>query len=352
MLRNPTDNPLIVCLGFPPFAEEKYLERLRALEGVEPIVLPIDPDANWGAATADAAYAEPPPWATTVASEREAILAKTHVLITLHAPDRLSERAPNLRWIQGSGAGVEQFSRAGVAQDRVILTNSAGVSATSMAEWVIGRLLQVWKRFRKTDELQTAHLFKRSYGRTFSGSTIGIVGLGHIGRAVAFRARAFGCRTVGLRRSARTGDGSPDVDRLYAPDELHTMLAECDAVVIAAPATPETRHLIDATALAAMPRHSVLVNVARGSLVDEEELARVMREEPLAAAILDVFDPEPLDPSSPLWDIPNVYLSAHSSVSLDRYMDDVFDLFLENLERYLAGDELQNVVDVKNLGFE
>src|SRR5678815_4570343 len=109
---------------------------------------------------------------------------------------------------------------------------------------------------------------------------------------------------------------------------------ECDAVLIAAPATADTQHLIDAKALAVMPRRAVLVNVARGSLVDEVELARVMRDEPLAAAILDVFDPEPLDPGSPLWDLPNVYISAHSSVSVDRYMDDVFELFFDNLKRY------------------
>jgi phosphoglycerate dehydrogenase-like enzyme len=213
-------------------------------------------------------------------------------------------------------------------------------------------LLQVWKHFRRTDEFQGAHVFKRSYGRTFSGSTIGIVGLGHIGQAVASRARAFGCRTVGLRRNARAGDVSPHVDRLYPADELHAMLAECDAIVIAAPATPETHHLFDAAALRAIPRHAVLVNVARGSLVDERELARVMRDEPLAAAILDVFDPEPLAPTSPLWDIPNVYISAHCSVSLDRYVDDVFDLFIDNLERLLAGKDLRNVVDMKSLGFK
>ena len=346
------DNPLVVCLGFPPFADERFIARLRELAGVEPVVLPVDAHAKWGAVTAHVAYPEPPPWATSVAAEREAILARAHVLMTLHAPDRLSDRAPNLSWIQGSGAGVEQFAGAGVDQGKVILTNSAGVSATSMSEWVIGRLLQVWKRFRTVDEFQSAHLFKRSYGRTFSGSTIGIVGLGHIGRAVATRARALGCRTLGLRRSARLGDESPDVDRLYPASELLNMLSECDAVVIAAPATPETHHLFDARALAAIPRNAVLVNVARGALVDEEELVRVMIEEPLAAAILDVFEPEPLDPASPLWDIPNVYISAHSSVSLDRYVDDVFDLFYENLERFLAGEELRNIVDMKSLGFE
>ncbi len=345
-------DPIRVCLGFPPFAQKKYLERLATLDGIEARVLPIDPGADWAIEAAGHPYPEPPPWATSVAAEREAVLAKMHILTTLHTPDRLAERAPNLRWIQGAGAGVEQFSTAGVVQDRVVLTNCSGVSAGSMSEWVIGRLLQVWKRFREADEFQVAHRFERSYGRTFSGSTIGIVGLGGIGKAVASRARALGCRTLGLKRSARPGDVSDDVDELFSTDRLYELLAQSDAVIVSAPATAETHHLIDAAALAAIPRHAVLVNVARGTLVDEAELARVMLEDPLAAAVLDVFDPEPLDPASPLWDIPNVYVSAHSSVSVDRYMDDVFDLFFDNLERFLRGDELRNVIDMKNLGFE
>ena len=349
--RSPS-TPLEVCVGFPPFAADRFLERLAALEGVEPVVLPIDPGGAWAPATAHVPYPEPPPWATSVAREREAILARAEVLMTLHTPDRLAERAPRLRWIQASGAGVEQFAKAQVAQDRVILTNCAGVSAPTMSEWVIGRLLQVWKRFRDTDEYQRQHAFRRSYGRSFAGSTIGIVGLGHIGRAVALRARALGARTLGLRRSARAGDVSPDVDVLYPPEGLREMLSQCDAVVIAAPSTPATHHLFDAETLAAIPRSAILMNVARGDLVDEAELARVMRDDPLAAAVLDVFDPEPLDPASPLWDLPNVYISAHSSVSLDHYIDDVFDLFHDNLERYLAGRELRNVVDMKALGFE
>ncbi len=345
-------DPLRVCIAFPPLAAPHYLERLRALPGVEPVVLPIDPGGDWLSISPGDPHAEPPPWARSVAREREQALASAHVLIALHTPDRLSERAPLLRWVQGAGAGVEQFGRAGLAKDRVVLTNCSGLSSGSMAEWVIGRLLQVWKRLREADEFQRAHAFERSYGRTFAGSTIGIVGLGHIGRAVAGRARAVGCRVLGLRRTVRPGDTDPDVDQLYPTSGLHEMLGLCDAVIVAAPATAGTHHLIDAKALAAMPRRAVLVNVARGTLLDEVELARVMKEEPLAAAILDVFDPEPLAPTSPLWDLPNVYISAHSSVSVDRYMDDVFDLFLDNVKRFRAGEPLRNVVDMKSLGFE
>ncbi len=344
--------PIRICLGFPPLAAPQYLERLAGLPGVVPVVLPIDPGGDWLSISPGEPHEEPPPWAKSVAREREAALAEADVFLGLHTPDRLAERAPNLRWVQGCGAGVEQFGKLGLARKGVVLTNCSGLSSGSMAEWVIGRLLQVWKRLREADEFQRAHRFERSYGRTFAGSTIGIVGLGHIGRAVAVRARAFGCRVLGLRRSVRPGDTDPDVDRLYPTTALHEMLGECDAVIIAAPATADTQHLIDAKALAAMPRRAVLVNVARGSLVDEAELARVMREEPLAAAILDVFDPEPLDPGSPLWDLPGVYISAHSSVSVDRYMDDVFDLFYDNVRRFRAGEPLRNVVDMKTLGFD
>jgi len=344
--------PLRVCLGFPPFHAERYLERLAQIDGIEASLLPIDPEADWAAENAGFPYPEPPPWAASVADQRAAALAECDVLTTLHTPDRLSERAPNLRWIQGCGAGVEQFSTAGIDGDRVVLTNCTGVSAGSMSEWVIGRLLQVWKRFREADDYQEKHLFERSYGRTFAGSTIGIVGLGGIGQAVASRARALGCRTLGLKRSAKPGDTSEHVDELFSTDRLHELLAQSDAVIISAPATAETHHLIDAAALAAIPRRAVLVNVARGTLIDEVELIRVMREEPLAAAVLDVFDPEPLEESSPLWDLPNVYISAHSSVSVDRYMDDVFDLFVDNLERYVRGEDLRNGVDMKALGFE
>ena len=193
---------LRVCLGFPPFHASNYVERLTALDGIEPVVLPIDEGADWAIEHAGQPYPEPPPWAAGVASEREAALASWHVLTTLHTPDRLAERMPNLRWVQGCGAGVEQFGNAGLDLERHVLTNCTGVSAGSMSEWVIGRLLQVWKRFREADAHQRNHAFERTYGRTFAGSTIGIIGLGGIGKAVASRARALGCRTLGVKRSA------------------------------------------------------------------------------------------------------------------------------------------------------
>jgi len=341
-----------VCLGFPLFQAPGYVERLREVDPrIDPIALPVDPGGKWVTEPASDPHEEPPAWAAGVAAERQRALQAAEVLVTLHTPKDLSTLAPRLRWIQGIGAGVEQFARAGVSHEQVIVTNASGVSAGSMAEFVIGRLLQIWKRFREAEAHQRAHAYVQTYGRTFAGSTLGIVGLGNIGSAVAERARAFRLRVLGLKRSYRPGATSERVDELFGPEQLHEMLGRCDAVVVAAPATEETRHLIDAAALAAMRPGAVLVNVARGSLVDEGALVQALESGHLAAAALDVFEQEPLPKESPLWDLANVYISAHSSVSTDRYMDDVFELFLDNLTRYVSGQPLRNRVDMATLGF-
>jgi phosphoglycerate dehydrogenase-like enzyme len=341
-----------VCVGYPALQSPAQLERLRAIDArLDVFPLPVDPDSNWIKVSPGEPHDEPPPWARGVGPQRREALARTQVLLALHTPRDLMKLAPGLRWLQGVGAGVEQFARAGVPRGRVVVTNASGLSAGSMAEFVIGRLLAIWKHFREMDEHQRASRYVQTYGRTFAGSVVGIVGLGHIGNAVAARARALGARVLGLRRTHRAGDTSPVADELYGPGQLHEMLARCAAAVVAAPATPDTEHLIDARALAALPRGAVLVNVARGSLVDEAALADALRSGHLGAAALDVFEQEPLPSSSPLWALPGCYISAHSSVSTDRYMDDVLDLFADNLARYAAGKPLRNEVDMKALGF-
>jgi phosphoglycerate dehydrogenase-like enzyme len=339
-------------VGYPALQGHAQLERLRALDArLDVFSLPVDPDSDWIRVAPGEPHEEPPTWARGVGAQRREALARAEVLLALHTPKDLMKLAPGLRWLQGIGAGVEQFARAGVPHGRVVVTNASGLSAGSMAEFVIGRLLEIWKRFREMEEHQRAHRYAQTYGRTFAGSVIGIVGLGHIGNAVAIRARALGARVLGLRRTHRPGDRSEVADELFGPGQLHEMLARCDAAVIAAPATPDTTHLIDARALASLPRGAVLVNVARGSLVDESALAEALASGQLGAAALDVFEQEPLPASSPLWSLPGCYISAHSSVSTDRYMDDVLDLFADNLARYVAGKPLRNQVDMKALGF-
>ena len=343
---------VVLCIGYPALQGPRRIERLRALDPrVEVVTLPVDADGEWVSVPPKDPHDEPPPWARGVADQRRRALARAEALLALHAPKELMRLAPRLRWIQGVGAGVEQFAKAGVPREGVAVTNASGVGSASMAEFVIGRLLQVWKRFREAERHQEAHEYVRTYGRTFAGSTVGVVGLGSIGRAVAERARALGARVLGLRRGASPGADRGPADELFGPERLHELLARSDAVVVAAPETPETRHLIDAAALSAMRPGCVLVNVARGSLVDEAALVTALTTGHVAAAALDVFEQEPLPPESPLWDLPNVYVSAHSSVSVDRYLDDVFDLFVENAGRYLRGEALRNRVDTAVLGF-
>ena len=181
--------------------------------------------------------------------------------------------------------------------------------------------------------------------------------MGAIGAEVARLARALGCQVLGMRRSHVPGQAPSQGDaalaqEIFAPSQLHEMLSRCDAVVIAAPATKETHHLIDGPALAAMPSGVVVVNVARGSLLDERAIIQALESGHVSAAALDVFEQEPLPADSPLWSAPNLYISAHSSVSVDRYIDDVFDRFAANLARYARGEELRHQVDMQALGFE
>lgn len=162
---------LVICLEFPVFHDPRYVDRLRTLPGVEPLVLPIDSDGDWASANPSVPHPEPPAWAKTVAKPRRAVLERAHVLVALNTPEGLREKAPNLVWIQGIGAGMEQFARAGAAGGDIPVTNASGVSSDSMAEWVVGRLLQVWKRFREADAFQREHRFERSYGSTFGGAS-------------------------------------------------------------------------------------------------------------------------------------------------------------------------------------
>lgn len=344
--------PIVVCLAFPALHDPKYLERMRSIDPrIEPVVLPIDPGGNWIAYAPSEPHGEPPPWGTTVAEERREVLERAEVIAGLHTSDGLMRRAPRLKWVHAIGAGVDQWVAAGVSSDRVFVTNSSGLGARTIAEFVLGRLLQVWKHFRVLDENQKMHTWKNAYGRTFGGTTLGIVGLGAIGEEVAVRARAFGLRILAVKRSYRPGAKSDVVDELFGPDDLHAMLEQCDSVVVSAPHTPETTHLIDAAALRSMKPGAVLVNVARGPLIETAALVEALRREHLGAAVLDVFEEEPLPEDSPLWDLPNTYISPHSAVSIDRYVEDVYELFEENLTRYVRGETLRNLVDMDALGF-
>jgi phosphoglycerate dehydrogenase-like enzyme len=270
--------------------------------------------------------------------------ARADAVMAFDVPKDLASLAPRLRWIQAIGAGVNHLFESDLPAD-VVITSASGMGAAAIAEFVIGRLLSAWKRFPQLDAHQSDRRWEPEFGRLIDGLTLGIIGLGAIGRAIAVRARPFGMHVIGSRRTFRSGNTDPDVDELLGSEDLMNILPRCDAVVSCLPGTPDTENVFDAAAFATMPPGSIFCNVGRGSSVDEAALVSALQSGHLGAAILDVTRAEPLPVDDPLWGAPNLLLSPHCSVSQERYAERLIGLFGDNLGRLLHGDELINSVD-------
>jgi phosphoglycerate dehydrogenase-like enzyme len=266
--------------------------------------------------------------------------------------DRLLARAPKLTWVHSASAGVERALTPAALERGIVITNARGVFSRPIAEYVLMMILAVSRRLPGLLELQRERTWQPLEGVELRDVTVGIVGLGSIGRAVGALATAFGCRVVAVRRHSEQGSGSSGeapgeaiLDRVGGPDTLPQLLAESDFVVLAAPLTPETENMIDGDALAAMKPSAWLINVARGRLIDERALIHALRDGGIGGAVLDTFRDEPLPPTSPFYDLPNVIVTPHTSWSSGRVLDRSVELFCDNLRRYAAGEPLLNVVD-------
>jgi len=243
--------------------------------------------------------------------------------------------AESLRWFQSPAAGyIALYDR---LFERGVRVTGAHVNAIPIAEYVIQAVLAHFQRVGEWAAARVAHEWRPHEFREVFGTTWLVVGVGAIGSAVAERARALGARVLGHRRRPT---GEEPVHRMIGRDALLEELPRCDVVVLAAPATPETTGFVDAAFLAAMAPGSVLVNVARGALVDEPALLAALDRGRPEAAILDVFATEPLPTDSPFWDHPRVVLTPHSSAGGLARHGRVVDLFVDNLARYQAGEEL------------
>lgn len=268
------------------------------------------------------------------------------VIAAFEAPADLPQRAPGMRWFHTFSAGIEQYAGAGYLTAGFLVSNGSGPTAVPIAEYCLMTMLMLSKSAPGYVRQQSEHRWDRSLpGGELRGKTVGVVGLGQIGSETARLARAFGCRTIGIRRSVEQAREEVDgVDLLLPPRDLPRLLQESDFVVLAAPATAETVALISADTIRLMKPSAVLINIARGSMVDQAALADALRAERLAGAALDVTDPEPLPPDSPLWDVPNVFVTPHISGASEHFVRRQLDLAKENLRRYLAGEELLNRV--------
>ena len=287
---------------------------------------------------------------------RDALAAhpETDVVSSFFPPDETLDLAPHLRWIALPSAGADHALQAGLVRaDGPIVTTARGIHAVPISEFVFSVMLLWARHWPQMLALQHAHDWPAQerraalMARELHGATLGLVGLGAIGRRVAQLGRCFGMRVVATRRGAAPGETDPDVDALLPLAQLDALLAQADFVVIAVPSTPATHHLIGAPQLAAMKPSAFLVNIARGTVIDEPALVEALRAGALAGAGLDVFESEPLPAESPLWNMPNVFISPHISGTSPVYSRRFTDLLLDNLARYRAGQPLRNVVSLE-----
>jgi glyoxylate/hydroxypyruvate reductase len=261
------------------------------------------------------------------------------------APEALPHNAPKLRWIQGTSAGIgERLRRHGLLDSDLVFTTAAGVHGSSLAEFVILGLLYFYREVRRLQRMQAAHHWERYTNAELAGRCVLLVGLGTVGRVIARRLAALDVVVWGVRRTAR-GTPPEGVARLLPFERFARALPEIDALVLACPLTEQTHGLIGTAELQALQPHAVLINVARGQVVDERALIEALEHGRLAGAALDVAEEEPLPDNNQLWDLPNVLISPHSASTVESENERIVDLFIENLRRWLDRRPLLNRFD-------
>ncbi len=254
--------------------------------------------------------------------------------------ERLAERTPRLRWIQLTGAGAEHLLPLDWLPRGAAITTASGVHAEKATEFVTMALLMLNARLPAMAANQRARVWRQVFTPTIAGRTALVVGVGAMGRAAARAAKRLGMRVLGIRRSGRQARG---IDAMGTLDALDGFLAEADFIVLAAPATAATRHLLDRRRFALVKPGAGLVNIGRAQLVDVDALRESLAAGRISGAVVDVFDPEPLPADSALWDTPNLVVVPHcSSDDAASYAARVLDITFDNAGRLLAGRPLWN----------
>jgi phosphoglycerate dehydrogenase-like enzyme len=258
--------------------------------------------------------------------------------------------APHLEWIHTRYAGLDRALFPELVDSHIPLTNGSGVFSQSLGEFAILGALYFAKDVPRLLRAKVARRWEVFDCDEVRKQTMGIVGYGDIGRAIARRAKALDMRVLALRRNIAPRPGDEYVDRLYSNNRLHEMLPDCDYVVVAAPLTNETKGLMGAAEFAVMKREAIIMNVGRGPVIDEAAMIEALRSGRIRGAALDVFEIEPLPPESPLWEMDNVLLSPHCTDHTRDWLADAANFFLEQLARWRAGEPLKNIVD-KRAGY-
>ena len=252
------------------------------------------------------------------------------------------DAAEELRWVQALSAGVDSYDVDELSEREIVLTNASGTHAEPIAEQTFGYLLSFERGLHQAAKNQARGVWERISGGELRGKTLGIVGVGAIGTRTAELAQAFGMEVLGTKRSV---EDAPDVlDEVYPPEELDEVLRRVDYLVLACPLTDETRGLISEPEFRLLSSDAVLVNIARGDVVDEDALIRALQYGRIRGAALDVFSEEPLPSESPLWDLSNVLITPHMAGSTPKGRERWRDIVVENYEAF-AADDLDSMIN-------
>lgn len=256
---------------------------------------------------------------------------------------------PGVRWVHSRAAGIDRILFPDLVESTVTLTNGSGVFSQSLGEFALAAILYFAKDFRRMLRNQEAGRWEPFDVEEIAGQTVGIVGYGDIGCAVASRVHAMGMHVLALKRRAPASSSS-HIAQFYLPHELSAMLARSDYVVVAAPLTPETRHMISDAAFAAMKPNAVVVNIGRGPVIDQAALVRALVEGRIKGAGLDVFEQEPIPSGDPIYQLKNVLISPHCADHTKEWLNQAMQFFLYQYERFCNDQPLENIVE-KNLGY-
>ena len=267
-------------------------------------------------------------------------ISSAEILLAWKVPPRTLTSMPALRWVQVTGAGVDHFLESTELSAAVIVTRSLGRFGIQISEYVIGYLLHHLIGIHTYREKQRSHEWDRNNRPLLADRTVGIIGLGSLGLPTANAQTALGARVLGVSHS---GLAVPGIDDVFSARNWRNMLPACDVLVIAAPKTVETVGMIDQRALDALPKGTILINISRGELIDEDALLEALENGHLGAAVLDVFTAEPLPEDHPLWDQSRAWITPH--IAAPSEIEVIADEFAKNYRRYVAGDPLLNAVE-------
>ena len=336
---------LKIAYGYP--ISQTHVDRLNTLPGVELFDL-----VGLLKSEKDTASEHGPdsPEATAARQNVDDVISQIEIYYSASLPGGLPTRAPNLKWLQYVWDGIDLDVGPDILESPIVITNARELSNRNIAEWVMMCILMFSKKqprliAERRDKVWSSDFYDQI---ELEGQTVGVVGLGAIGGDVARLSKAFGMTVLATRRTVTARQYNVgDVDEVMPASELDDLLKRSDYIALCVPGTPGTRQLITERELDLMGPTSFLINIARGSVVDEDALTRALKENRIAGAGLDVFATEPLPQDSELWDLDNVIFASHKAGDVKGYDDRVADLFTRNVERYIKGEDLINLVDKK-----